>query len=63
MSLAEKETLVESYEKPSLSQAAFAKLHGIPITTVNNVLSSKSSTKKLKKRQEKMAMYFTFQQD
>ena len=60
VSLAEKNT--QSFEKSSLSKAAFGKPHGTPKTTVNYILSSKSSVKELK-RQEKTAMCLTCQQD
>ena len=45
MSMAEK--------KSSLSKAAFAKLHGIPRIMVNNIFSSKSSSKEFKNGRRK----------
>lgn len=53
LSLSEKKALIESFEKSNLSKAAFAKLHGMPRTTVNNILSSKSSTDDLKNGKRK----------
>ena len=65
MSLAEKKALIESYEKSSLSKAAFAKLHEIPRTTINNILISKSSTEELKnskRKQQRVSPFYEIEQ-
>ena len=53
LSLAEKKKIFEDFEKSNVSKACFAKEHGIPRTTLNNILSSQAIVEINGKRKRK----------